>query len=122
MSIVITYQNIEQLIFCNKELQDKLPEFKGLFNTWTFASKQSSLKLTAQKALLELLRKLGERHITVLKEHFGTEVSVEHMGVVYNFRLPLEEAETLLNTMPTVLKESYFVYRDESTLYVSMWR
>jgi hypothetical protein len=126
MSIVITYQNIEELIFCDEELQNKLPEFKGYFNTWMFAVKQPSLKMTAQKSLIEVLRRLhNEKCVKILKEHFATEdVVIEQIdsGIVYNLSFPLNEAENLLNAMPTVLKESYFIYRDDDTLYISLWR
>ena len=124
MSIVITYKNIEQLVFYDKELQNKLSEFKGLFSTWAFASKQPSLKLTAQKSLMELLRQLDDEHIKIIADHYKTDVKVEKidLGVVHNFSLPIDEAENLLNGLPSILKESYFVYRDEKTLYISFWR
>jgi hypothetical protein len=124
MSIVIAYQNIEQLIFYNKEVQKKLPEFLSIFNTWHLAIRHPSLRVTSQKMLIELLSKLNDNHIQILSEHFKEEVKVDKVdiGVVDNFTISLEEAEDFLNKMPAVLKESHFIYRDENNLYISMWR
>lgn len=123
MGIIITYQNVEELVFYDKELHKRLPEFKKHWQGWALTKQQGHLKFICQRIMLDFLNEIEDKHIQVLSEYFKTEVIVKKIdtNVIHNYICNIDEAEDFLNSL-SVLKYGFVVYRDENQLYISTWR
>ena len=70
----ISLKNVEEVIFLNKEIKDKLPEFKNYFYLWQLSKQQHFLKSVGTQAMIDLINNLNERHLNIIKEHYGVDV------------------------------------------------
>lgn len=120
MCTKITLQNIENLIFENSEIRRKLLNHKTLFYRWT-SSRQSNLKSIRQKIIIELLQKLTDEDLKIISKEIG-DVNIERINhnVAENYSCTIDKAEELLNV--NLIKETFFVYREEESLYLSVWK
>lgn len=120
--ITINLQNVEELVFYNKALQQQLPEFRNTFMSWGLGKQLSALKHLCQKSIFEFLDGLSEEHIKKLEDHFGTDVRIVKTDphLVKNGDFSLDCAQCELNEFQGY--ENWFVWRDADKLYVSSWR
>lgn len=123
MTKIITFQNVEKLVFMDSELKKLLPNFKTAFNNWALAQKESGLRPLAQKMLLDFVNEISQTDISILSDYFHEEVKVEKIdaNVVNNMEISIYDAESYLNSQ-TILKEALLAYREDEQLYISMWR
>jgi phosphopantetheinyl transferase (holo-ACP synthase) len=123
MTKIITFQNVEKLVFMDSELKKLLPNFKTIFYNWAIAQKESSLKPMAQKMLIDFVNKVSKEDISVLSDYFHEEVKVEKIdaNVVNHMEISIYDAENYLNSQ-TILKEALLAYREGEQLYLSVWR
>ena len=64
--IEINFLTISQLIFSDKTIQEKLPEFYDLFQQWKLGQQYPGLKPMAQKALLDSVGMIGGLNRSVM--------------------------------------------------------
>jgi hypothetical protein len=120
--LTINLQNVEELVFYNKALQQALPEFYNTFQTWNLGKRLAALRHLCQKAIFEFFDGLTDEHILKLEEHFKTEVEVvradPHLVKSGTFDLDCSQCE--LNEFGGY--ENWFVCRDADKLYITFWR
>jgi len=123
MMLIITYQNVEDLVFHDKELQKKLPDFEKHWKGWAFMRQQAHLRYILQRIMLDFINEIKDEHIQVIKQHFGTDVIVKKVdyNTIHNYSCEIDEAENLLNSL-SVLKYGFVVHREDNQLYISFWR
>lgn len=76
----INLQNIEEIIFLDKKVQEQLPEYRYLFDQWNLAHRVSGLKQMAKHSALELMNGLGEVQLEKLQKYFGKPVFVNKLN------------------------------------------
>src|SRR5262245_46515175 len=81
--VLINSQNIEELVFFNREIQDEMPEFKEIFEQWALGIRSPLFKAVANKAKLELLSAISTQHVAILEKHLKEKVLIAHI----NYRL-----------------------------------
>lgn len=116
----INSNNIEELIFYDKILQKKLPEFAHIFNQWAFSKQHSSLKFLGKKSALDLLNQL-DNVVDILSSHFSTNVIVQKFdySTVKHLTCHIDELEKNLQD----IKDYYYCnYREGDYVYISFWR
>jgi F0F1-type ATP synthase beta subunit len=120
--LVINFSNVQKIIFSDIEVQNKLPEFKKLFQQWKMGQFAPSLRPMAQKALLDLLNQLGDEQVRTLELYFGTSIKIEKLDydLVKSYELPIIEAQELIDCLG--IFGEVFLHRDANHLYISSWR
>ena len=120
---IITFQNVEKLVFLDSKLRNLLPDFKNTFNSWGLAIQAPELRGLAQKMLIDFVNKVEDKHLEVISNYFNEEVEVEKIdpNVAKHLEVSIHEAENYLNSNPFV-KEAMFAYREGNQLYISVWR
>jgi len=119
--LVINLQNIEDLVFQDRNLQKELPEFRQHFDQWRLSQMTSSLRSLGKRSILDVLNSL-EGHIDVLSRHFGTSITINKLDyhTVKDRVIPLDNCEEELNQIEGY--ENFSISRDDDKLYVCFWR
>jgi hypothetical protein len=119
--ITLNLSNVEELVFYDRNLQAKLPEFSNSFNVWTF-SLRAGFGPIGKKTVMDFLNGLKEDHIEILEKHFKDKITVERSDyhIVRHQQVALDNAEEGLNQMQGFPNIS--IHRDENQLYISHWR
>lgn len=120
--LTIRLQNVEELVFYNKALQQKLPEFKKLFYEWSLGKRISALNHLSQKAIGAFFDSVGEEHLQTMKEHFGVDVKIVRFDshLVKNADFSQECASCEMNEASWY--DNVLVWRDENRVYITSWR
>jgi len=121
-TVDLNLNNVEEVIFRDKKLQNLLPEFKDLFNQWKFAMTTPGFGALAKRTRMDFLNKLTPEHLNILQRYFGSQVLVDKMNyhTILNYHFNLEEVDTELNRVEGF--QNFSVFRDETHLYISFWR
>ena len=117
--INLNLQNVEELVFYDKKIQQLLPEFKNLFNSWALAV-QSSLRGIAKKSISDFLNQLTPEHIKILENYFSANLEIDKLDyrIVRNYSFPLDEIN--LDNVDTF--SNVFLSRDDKQVHISFWR
>ena len=117
----LNIKNAEELIFYNKILRSKLPDFENLFSTWdrSIVNKDRAIQ---KRAIIDFLSSITQKHIQVLKGYFNEEVKVDSIDchMVKSFKFPISGAECGLCGMAGYA--NFAITRDADQLYISYWR
>jgi hypothetical protein len=123
MAKIITFQNVEKLVFIDSELRKRLLNHKTTFFNWAIVQKEPHLRPIAQKMLIDFVNNVSEEDISILSDYLKEEVKVERIdpNVVNHMETSIHNAENYLNSQ-TILKEALLAYREGEQLYISVWR
>ena len=116
----INLSNVEEIVFYDKSLQRKLPEFKHLFDQWMLAIKAPTLRSLGKRSILDFLNNLENEHIAIIEKYLGSEITIDKLDyhIVKNYNFQLEDTD--LNGLPTYA--DFAIFRNEDQLYISFWR
>ena len=120
--VILNLNNIEGLVFHDKKLRKKLPEFNDLFGQWQLAKITTGLRAMGKKAVLDLLNSLEDNHIRIIEKHLNTKITLNKIEyhTVKDCDFPISTAETELNKIETF--DNFSTYRKGDRLYVCFWR
>lgn len=120
--ILINFNNIEEIIFYDNKLKNKLPELTHLFNQWELARRNPSLRALGKQAIMDFMNQINDKQVGVIEEYLETKVSFDKLDyhIVKHGEFPLEEAEVKLNEMNAF--SNTILHRDGNQLYISSWR
>jgi len=118
----LNLQNVEEIIFMDKNVHKFLPEFKYLFDSWTLANRITALRNLGKRSLLDLLNNLKENHLQKLSDYFKQNVIVDKLDyhIVHNIETNLDGIVEELNKYDNFLDVT--VYRKDSHVYISIWK
>ena len=104
-------QNVEQLIFYDKQAQRLLPELADLFCNW----------LGNKSARLEFINMITQAQLDKLSSHFGSPVSVQKLDyhLVNNAAVHVNELEDYLNSSES---KNVSIGRNGEQVYLSSWK
>lgn len=123
MSVIeLNFNNIEDLVFLDSDLRQKLPEFKGYFDQWKLSTMTGARSLK-NKSLLHILNNLEIEQIRVIENHLGDKVVIDKSIDHRNIRLlscNIDNAELELNKMEP--KGYPSMYRKRDQLYICFWK
>lgn len=120
----LNFSNVEELIFHDRALQERLPGHVGLFEQWRMAQMMPSLKGVARHAALDFLNTVSPEEVEILEDHFGEAVLVESLSydIALNIKVPLSDGAACSELCRTGSFTNFSTWRDEEYLYVSLWR
>jgi len=123
MSVIkLDFNNIEDLVFLDSSLRQKLPEFKGYFDQWKLATMTGARSLK-NKSLLYILNHLNNEQIKVIEHHLDDKITIDKSIDHRNIRLlscNIDDAESELNKMDP--KGYPSMYRKGGQLYICFWK
>jgi hypothetical protein len=121
--LLLNLDNVEELIFQNREARKLLPEFRQLFDQWKLARMIPSMKNLGRRSVLDFLNSVESSHEKILGSLFGDEVQVDRMAynIVNNQVFLLDSAEKTLNEGSEWFT-NFSLDRDGERLYVCFWR
>jgi hypothetical protein len=122
--IVINLQNVEELIFFDKEAHKLFPDSKVYFDQWTLAQRIPSLRSLGKRSVIDFLNSVTDEGIERLESYFEDSVTLElidyHIVKTYSFNV--EGAEEELNSVPTVGYNNFNVSRNKNIVNITFWR
>jgi hypothetical protein len=117
----INIQNVESLIFENKDIWKKMPEMIHLRDQWRISRMTPMLRALGKRSLLDFLKGAKGYHEKALSEHFGTTVTIDKIerNLVKNLEFSVDENPEF------DFEENYTAfstYRKGDTIYMTLWR
>jgi len=121
--LVLNLDNVEELVFRNKEVRKLLPEFRPMFDQWKLSQMLPSLKNMGRRSVLDFLNSVESSHEKILASFFGDEVTVDRMNynIVSNQVFSLDFAEENLNDGDERFP-NFSLDRDRERIYIVWWR
>jgi hypothetical protein len=119
--IEINLNNVEELIFFEKDLAAELPDFRKYYDQWRLARTNPSLKAVGKKAIVEFLLNITENQKSKIEEKFGEKVYIDSpLTSVRSYKCDIDMLENLLNqTNPYGYPR---LYRKGKEVYITVWR
>jgi hypothetical protein len=119
--VFLNPNNIEELLFYNKDIRKLLPKYKHLFDQWSLAQQVPSLRSLGRRSSLELLNSLNEEDLNILEKYFNDGIDLVKLNhhLVKNYKIPLNEVEESLCELEGL---NITTYRDADYLYICSWR
>ena len=122
--IVINLQNVEELIFFDKEAHKLFPDSKVYFDQWMLAQRIPSLRSLGKRSVIDFLNSVTDEGIERLESYFEDSVTLElidyHIVKTYSFNV--EDAEEELNSASTVGYNNFNVSRNKNIVNITFWR
>lgn len=121
MTINLNINNVEQLIFYDKKVQQILPEHSQVFNKWTLGIR-AGITSMAKDALLDFINKITTDQLKRLEGLWESQVILQKLdsATLHSFTVPIASLQERLNEMIEPWNVSFA--RDEDQCYVCTWR
>ena len=118
--IVISFKNVEKLIFQNKEIFEILPEMKPLLNKWKFGVRKN-IQFLIKKSLIEFLNTITQEQIIKLQNFLNQPITIEKLdnSLVKNINCNLEDLE---NRIVEFDHYQLCLYREKDLIFIMGWR
>lgn len=120
----IDKNNIDELFFMDKKLQQEFPSFKPQIDQWVLGRQIPALRFLSQKSQLELLEKLNTSdNLAILERYFKEKVSIQTIDyhIARHHKIDLNDLETFLLEM-SGFSNNFSISRDADYAYISFWR
>lgn len=117
----LNLQNIEDVIFFDKKVQQLLPEFRHLFDQWAVSKRVPGLQNLGKRSVVEFINALEDQHVRKLEEYFGDTIILDKVDgtIVRHYESKLEDADFLCQYADF---KQFCVDRDGDNLRVTFWR
>lgn len=117
----INIQNVEGIIFENKEVWKKMPEMIHLRDQWRISRMTPMLRALGRRSLLDFLKGAKGHHEKTLSQHFGTTVTIDKIE-----RNLVKNIEFLVGEDPDLNFDenytSFSTYRRGEKIHMTFWR
>lgn len=124
--ITLNFQNVEKLIFHDRELQKLLPDHMfSYFEQWRMGQYIPYLKQVGKSAILDFLNNVSEDEVQIIEDYFQEKVMIERLNykMSFNLEIPLEDSENICKSLCEIDGNFYFnTWRDSEKLYIIFWR
>jgi len=118
----INIQNVEELIFHNKEIWRKMPDLIHLRDQWRMSRISPVLRAMGRKCILDFLRSAKGVHEDIISEHFGTHVTIDRIDrhLVHSTEFGVEDDHVDFDLQDDYT--AFSTFRKEGKVYVTFWR
>jgi hypothetical protein len=118
----INIQNVEELIFQNKEVWLKMPDLIHLRDQWRISRMTPMLRAMGKKCILDFLRNAKGVHEDMISEYFGTHVTIDKIErhLVHNAEFSVEDDNVDLELQDNFT--GFSTFRKEGKVGVTFWR
>lgn len=118
----INIENVEELIFQNKEIWRKMPDLVHLRDQWRISKMAPMLRSLGKKSLLEFLRNVKKQHEDIISEHLKDEVTIDKIErhLVKNIEFSIEDDDVIFDSHE--IYTGFASFRKEGKMYLTFWR
>jgi len=118
----INIQNVEELIFYNKEIWQKIPDLIHLRDQWRISRISPVLRAMGKKSLLDFLNQAKPIHEEILSDHFDKLVTIDRIesNIIKNTEFFVEDDDVNLDSHE--IYNGFSIYRKKNKVYVTLWR
>ena len=119
--MIISYKNIENLIFYDKKVQQILPEMSSIFCKWTLGIR-TGINSMVKDALLEFLNTITTEQIEKLSQYLKSPIIIQktESHIVKNIQSNITNLECNLNDISE--EWNIVATRSDDLIYISCWR
>jgi hypothetical protein len=117
----INFQNVEDLIFHDKNVWKSIPDLIHLRDQWRMSKMSPILRALGRKSLLDFLRSAKRMHEDAMSIYFNATVPIDiiELHLVKNIEFGLEdEAELEFND----IYSGFSVFRKQDKISITFWR
>ena len=120
--IFLDLNNIEDIVFKNKQLRFQLPHFKYLFDSYDLGMFSITLKSLAMRCLNEFIKKCTNDDIKILEEFLKEKIEISKLNVD-----PVVLFESDLNNLEFNMSVDYncidvCLYRNKDQIKGILWK
>ena len=118
----LNIQNVEDLVFHDKEARRLMPDLVHLRDQWRVSKMAPSLRAMGRKALLDFLREAKGRHEDALSERFGARVTIDRLEghLVKNLEFSVDDEFPDLD--PEMDYAGFSSFRRGDKVFITFWR
>jgi len=123
MSMVeINLNNVEELIFHNRDFADKIPDFRGYYDQWRLGRMTAALKSVGQKSLVDFLNNITEQQTLKIEELLGEKVKIDcpKMSNIKSYTMDITELDDFMNQNSPYGYPR--MYRKGTKIFITIWR
>lgn len=122
MSLSLNAKNVEEIVFTNKTITNKLIKYKHLFDTWHFANMMPQLKYIKNNIVIELLNLLNYSDIETISEIIGENVVIDE-----SVKKPIKNIQSHCDSLEFDLPYDFncidfCCYRKDGNVGVTLWK
>jgi hypothetical protein len=117
----INFQNVEDLIFHDKNVWKSIPDLIHLRDQWRMSKMSPILRALGRKSLLDFLRSAKKMHEDAMSMYFNEMVTIDKIErhLVKNIEFELDdEAELEFND----IYSGFSVFRKKDKISITFWR
>lgn len=118
----INIQNVEELVFHDKEAWRLMPELVHLRDQWRVSRMAPALRSMGRKAVLDFLKQAKGRHERALSERFGTEVTIDRIESHLVKNLEFSVDEEFPDVDPEMNYAGFSCFRRDGKVFLTFWR
>jgi len=117
----LNIQNVEDIVFSDKDLRKKLPELNHLFVTWDMSKMSFAMRHIGKRACLDFLSQVNPEQIEIISQHINFSLSVD----VLDSKL-VKNIDSTIDKVSEELEEAgnynIAAYREGEQVYLSLWK
>lgn len=122
MPISLNAKNVEEIVFKNKTISNKLTKYKHIFDTWHFANMMPQLRYIRNNIVIELLNFLNHSDLETISEIIGEEVTVDKF-----VKKPVQNIQSNYDSLEFDLPNDFncidfCCYRKDGHVGVTLWK
>lgn len=118
----INIQNVEDLIFHDKEIWKSIPDLVHLRDQWRISKMAPALRAMGRKAMLDFLSSAKSRHEDALSERFGQRVTIDRLDTSLVRSVEFSCSEDFPEIVPDESYTGFSTHRKGDTVSLTFWR
>jgi len=123
--VEINIENVDDLIFFNKDAKKTLPEYAYLFSQWSLGKTVPGLSHLSSRSRIEFLNNIRDIHLEKLKNIFKVDIiTVKSLNTstIKTINLKFDKVENFLNENNFDHFNEFTLSRDEKEIKLLFWR
>lgn len=120
--IELNLNNVEELVFFEKEFADFIPDFRQYYDQWRLSRMTPALRPIGNKSLIDFLCNITELQKEKIEEKFGEKIIIDapNTKIIKFFETNCDSLEELLNKIN--VHGYHRFYRKGNKIFITIWR
>lgn len=118
----INIQNVEELIFHDKEVWRSIPDLVHLRDQWRISKMAPMLRAMGRKAMSDFLGSVKDRHEEALSKRFGSRVTIDRMDTRLVDSVEFSSDEEFPELPSADSFTGFSSFRRGGRVFVTFWR
>jgi hypothetical protein len=122
MEKILSYKDVEFIIFNNQQLQEKLPRFKNLFQSYSITRNHPTFKHFSARIVFEFMNMIEPSEVQVVSDFLDEQVRFDKFSfnLTSNITSNVDELEFSLGATKGFIE--MVAYRNKDEVKITCWR